>query len=118
MSVTLNDTEDANLWLKSPIIYCVFLRKKSLGPVLFSRDVNIHFFGLRHISSKFIINLKWRKCKNCKDINKEKYKNTKFDKFLNYYTHNKNEIKESAKLRIKTEGTSWNWNMKYNVMAR
>ena len=30
-------------------------------------------------------------------INKEKYENTKLSQFLNYCTHNKNEIKGSPK---------------------
>ena len=51
-------------------------------------------------------------------INKGKYKDTKFNQFLNYCTHNKNEIEECPKIRIKAKETSWNWNMKDNVMAR
>ena len=94
---------------------------KSSASVLLSRDgwvtANIDIsFGLRHVTNKLIINVKWRKCK--KVINKGKYKNTKFNLFLNYCTHNKNEIKWSSKIRMKAKGTSWNWNMKDNVMAR
>ena len=37
--------------------------------------------------------------------NKRKYKNTKFNQFLNYCTHNKNEIKGSPKIRMKAKGT-------------
>ena len=38
-----------------------------------------------------------------RDINKGKYKNTKFNQFLNYCTHNKNEIKGSPKIRMKAK---------------
>ena len=40
-------------------------------------------------------------------INKGKYKDTKFNQFLNY-----------PKMWMKAKETSWNWNMKDNVMAR
>ena len=52
-------------------------------------------------------------------INSGKYKYTKFNQFLNYFTHNKNEIKRSPpKKTVKAKGTIWNWNMKDNVMAK
>ena len=45
-------------------------------------------------------------CKHLQAINKGKYKNTKFNQFLNYCTHNKNEIKGYPKIRMKAKGTS------------
>ena len=39
-------------------------------------------------------------------INKGKYKIIKFRQFLNYCTHNNNEIKGSPKTRMKARGTS------------
>ena len=38
-------------------------------------------------------------------FNKEKYKYTKFKQFLNYCTHNKNEIKGPSRITIKPKRT-------------
>ena len=105
---------------KSSLIFCRFLKKR-FRVVLFSRDglvtPNMHmFFGL---TNKFVINLKWRKRKKLfQAINKGKFKNLKFNQFLNYCTHNENEIKWISKIRMKAKGTSSIWNMKNNVLAR
>ena len=57
-------------------------------------------------------NLKWGKCKNVfKLLIKRNIKEC-------YYTHNKNEIQGSSKIRMKAKGTSENWNIKNNFMAR
>ena len=51
-------------------------------------------------------------------INKGKYKNTKFNQFLNYCSHNKNEIKVFPEIGLKAKGTSCNCNMKDNFIAK
>ena len=74
---------------------------------------------IRHVTNKIIINLKWRKCNNlCKPLIKQNIKHIKFNQFLNYRAYDNNEIKGFSKIRIKTIGTSWNWNMKDNFMTR
>ena len=98
-----------------------------LGLVLFSRGScltpNTHtFFGLTYVTNKFIINLKWRKCK---DLFKSSIKgnikiqnSTSFQLQFNYCIHNENEIRGFLKIRMKSKKTNWNWNMKDKAMAR
>ena len=83
-----------------------------LGLVLFSRGgcltPNTHtFFGLTYVTNKFIINLKWRKCK---DLFKSSIKgnikiqnSTSFQLQFNYCIHNENEIRGFLKIRMKSK---------------
>ena len=94
--------------------------KKKFRVGTFSRGArataNIHIFFWPNVTSKFIINLKWRKCKNFfKPLIKG---NIKKVQPVSKLGHNKNEIKVFPKIRMKAKGTSWKWNMKNNFMAR
>ena len=51
-------------------------------------------------------------------LRKENIKYIKFNQFFNYWTHNKKDIKESPKLRVKAKATSWSWNTNDNFMTR
>ena len=61
----------------------------------------------KHLTKKVISNLKLGKCNNFyKPLIKGNIKYTKFNQFLNYCIHNKNEIKGSHIIRMKAKGTT------------
>ena len=61
---------------------------------------------VRH-KNKNVVNMKQRNFKKFfKPLIKRNIKYLKFNQFLNYCTHNKNEIKGSPKLREKVKRTS------------
>ena len=61
----------------------------------------------RHVTYEVIINLRRRKSNNLfKPLIKGNIKYPKFNQFLKYCTHNKNEIKRSLKIRMKAKRTS------------
>ena len=64
------------------------------------------YIGLRRVTNKIYHELDMKKMqKILQAFNKGKYKYTKFKQFLNYCTHNKNEIKGSSRITIKAKRT-------------
>ena len=67
-------------------------------------------YHLLKLTNKVIINLKFRKCNNLlKPLIKESTKYIKLNQFINYCTHNKNEINVSPKIKLKAKRSSWSW---------
>ena len=69
---------------------------------------------ISYVTSKVIINLKWRKCNNFfKSIIKGNIKYKKIQPVFKLL-YLKNEIEGSPKIRMRAKRTNWNWNMKGN----
>ena len=81
------------------------MRKKTIS--IFRRCYLLNFkkiVMIKHVSNTVTINLQFNNL--FKLLIKENRKYVRLIKFLNYWTHNKNEIKGSSKIRVKTKGSN------------
>ena len=102
-----------HLWVIKTTCFSSLLIKPVITKSVNLKFENVSFtklhkrsFMIIHVTNQ-VINLRWWKCNNLfKPLIRENIKYIQFKQIFNC-THNKNEIKESPKIKLKTKGTSY-----------